>query len=289
MNRVGAYAGASAAAIRRHYDLGNDFYALWLDADLVYSAALWENDDDLAAAQQRKLRYHADVLDARSGCRFLDVGCGWGAMLRYLVEEREAAAVVGLTLSSEQAEWTNSWPDDRYDVRVENWVDHEPTAAYDGIVSIGAFEHFADIGLTRAERVAAYRRFFEACRDWLSPGGRLSLQSIVKGSHTAMTREMTRDMSFIIDRIFTESELPWLSEALEASERLFVPVVIRNDPDHYARTCREWERRLRLRASEAESLVGCAAVADYLRYLAASARAFELDHVGLVRIGFRCR
>lgn len=284
------YQGASAASIQHHYDVGNDFYALWLDPGRVYSCALWADVADpaepLERAQQRKFDYLIGQANAAGAKRVLDVGCGWGGLLHRLVEVHGVDCAVGLTLSDAQAQYVAGWADGHYDVRVQNWAEHDPAEPYDAIISIGAFEHFADMGLTRAGRIAAYHEFFERCRDWLPPGGRLALQTNVKGNNVKMSRQTVRDMLFIIDKIFPQSELPWTSEIIEASERSFEIVSFRNDADHYARTCREWLRGLLAHRAEAEELVGPATVVDYERYLAAAADAFDRRHLNLVRIGF---
>jgi cyclopropane-fatty-acyl-phospholipid synthase len=281
------YLGASQAAIQHHYDLGNDFYRLWLDETGSYSCALWESPDDtLREAQERKLDYLATGALAPGAHRVLDIGCGWGGLMRRLVQHHDVGHVTGLTLSDAQAEHVAAFADPRYEVRVQNWADHEPQQPYDAIISIGAFEHFADFGLARAGRVAAYQRFFSDAAAWLPQHGRLALQTIVKGSNTKMDRRAVRDLLFVADHIFPESELPWPSEILEASERLFNVVTIRNDPDHYARTCLLWRDRLLARRDEAEALVGAKAIADYDRYLSGMANAFTKRHLGLARIIF---
>jgi cyclopropane-fatty-acyl-phospholipid synthase len=282
-----AYRGASADAIQGHYDVGNDFYALWLDPSRTYSCALWEGeDDDLESAQRRKLDYLAEGARATGAARVLDVGCGWGSMMRRLLERHGVGQVVGLTLSQAQADDVSAALGERCQVRLENWLDHAPEAPYDAIVSIGAFEHFAAFGIGAAERIESYREFFSRCRSWLPPGGRLALQTIVKGNNVRLDRRMTRELLFVIDRIFPESELPWPAEMIEASARQLELISIRNDAGHYARTCAEWLARLEASREAAEALVGAETVADYARYLRASVDAFTRHHVGLMRVFF---
>ncbi|HEU4702107.1 MAG TPA: cyclopropane-fatty-acyl-phospholipid synthase family protein [Conexibacter sp.] len=277
--------GASAADIRHHYDLGDDFYALWLDPTRTYSCARWDGPDDtLEAAQLRKLDQLAAAAHAPAGGRVLDVGCGWGSMLRRLVERHGVGHAAGLTLSDAQAASIAAWADDRHTVHVESWAEHAPRAPYDAIVSIGAFEHFADYGVAREQRVEAYRAFFERCRQWLPPGGRLVLQTIAKGGNVRIDRRTLRDAVFVTERIFRGSELPWPSEILQASERRFEVVRVRNDAEDYRRTTQAWLDRLVARRAEAQALVGGEAVADYERYLDASARSFANGHLALMRI-----
>jgi cyclopropane-fatty-acyl-phospholipid synthase len=282
-----AQRGASALDIEHHYDLNNDFYALWLDGSLTYSCALWDGPEDtLEQAQLRKLDYLVGQANAGGASRVLDIGCGWGSLLRRLSEQYEVGQVVGLTLSPAQAAFIASRDDPRHDARIEHWAEHEPSEPYDAVISIGAFEHFADYGVTREQRVATYRRFFEACRRWLPLGGRLVVQTISKGSNVRLDRETLSDARFVVDRIFPGSELPWPSEILEASERRFELVSARNDADDYRRTTQAWLDRLQAQRKRAIGLVGGDAVADYERYLSASARSFANHHLGLLRLGF---
>ncbi len=282
-----AYTGASKQAIGHHYDVDSQFYQLWLDETLTYSCALWSSETKtLEQAQLNKLDYMIDAACARGASRVLDVGCGWGSLLRRLVESAGVAHATGLTLSEGQARWSRQILPPSCEVRVENWADHTSPEPYDAIISIGAFEHFARIGLPRAERIAGYRRFFMHCRDMLVPGGRLSLQTNVKGNNCRLDRKTIRDLRFISETIFPESELPWTSEVLMASEKVFEVVNVRNDPMHYARTCQQWFERLRARRDQAVELVGEQRLADYERYLESTVGHFEANHLGLARFTF---
>ena len=275
--------GGSAPAIRHHYDAGDAFYAGWLDASMTYSCALWDGlapGAPLEDAQANKLRYHADAAGARPGARVLDVGCGWGSMLATLVRERGAAEAVGLTLSENQHAHVARLGLPNTEVRLESWADYQPARPFDGIVSIGAFEHFADPAQTRAERIAVYRTFFERCKSWLVPGGRLSLQTIAYG-----TLSPEQSSAFMTESIFPNAELPYLSDVVLASEGTFEVRAVRNDRLDYALTCEEWGRRLRRRAKDA-SPAERETYATYDRYLRLSSAGFRMGKIVLLRLAF---
>lgn len=278
-------AGASAAAIRFHYDLGAPFYRLWLGSDLTYSCALFERGDDgdgLEAAQRRKIDYHADQSGAAGAGNVLDIGCGWGSTMQRLVEHHRVGRVIGLTLSRDQARWIESCRLPGVTALLEGWQQHEPVEPYDAIVSIGAFEHFARRNLARDQKVATYRHFFTRCREWLRAGGAMSLQTIAYG-----TLRPEQISAFITTDIFPESDLPSLGEIVEAADGLFEMTRLRNDRSDYARTCRDWARRLAKHRDAAERIVGGARVTSYERFLKMSAAGFERGGLGLLRITLR--
>jgi cyclopropane-fatty-acyl-phospholipid synthase len=271
-------AGASPEAIQAHYDVGNGFYRLWLDPSLTYSCALWAGaEDTLEAAQRRKLDWIAEPALSRGAKSVLDIGCGWGGMLAHLsgggVEHG-----VGLTLSEQQRDYVTSLALPGVEVRLDSWRDHRPERAYDAIVSVGAFEHFADLDLSEARRMAVYREFFQACHGWLPPGASLVLQTIAYGPTPA-----PRGRELFLE-IFPESDLPRPYEIFKASQDLFEVTELRNDREHYIRTLRAWHRNLRARRDEATAEVGPETVDFYKRYLAASVLMFTNRHAVLLRI-----
>ena len=290
MEETRAARGASPEAIRHHYDVGNDFYRLWLDPTLTYSCALWsedDRDDMLEIAQRRKIEYHAQSARARGAERVLDIGCGWGAVLKHLVEEQGVRQAVGLTLSRQQAEWIASFNHAGIEVRLESWTEHVPTEPYDAVVSIGAFEHFARPEWDDEQKVAAYRTFFTRCHEWLRPGGRLSLQTIAFGDIDPTQIRTSSQIRFIAQEIFPESALPTLGQIIQASDGLFEVVALRNDRENYERTCRVWCSRLTAQRRQAVAAAGEDVVARYVRYLRLSAASFQFGQTWLLRFAFR--
>src|SRR5580704_10875034 len=275
--------GASKAAISFHYDLGNEFFRLFLDRECCYSCAMYDKQSDsFEAAQQRKLEYHIQQARADGAARVLDIGCGWGALQKKLVKEHGVKLAVGLTLSEKQAEWIRSMGLPGVEVRVESWSDHVPITAYDSIISIGAFEHFARPSSDRTVRVRGYRDFFARCYRWLKAGGWMSLQTIGLGAADRGT-----DGQFVSEEIFPESDLPRLGEIADAAEGLFEVVSVRNDRSDYKRTNQGFRARLRKNWDPAVNLVGEETVRRFDKYLRLSAAGFHLGTTNLYRITFR--
>ncbi|HXI25208.1 MAG TPA: cyclopropane-fatty-acyl-phospholipid synthase family protein [Pyrinomonadaceae bacterium] len=271
--------GASLEAIQYHYDVGNDFYLLWLGGTRAYSCALWEDGDTLDAAQLRKIDFHIEQARAAHAGRVLDLGCGWGSTLTRLVETHGVRHAVGLTLSQAQANWVASLKQPRIEIRVENWLDHSPTDAYDAIISIGAFEHFAKPTLSQAEKVEGYRNFFRRCRRWLKPGGRMSLQTIAYGNLRPEDKS-----EFIASEIFPESDLPTLADIALACEGLFEVKAVRNDRKDYERTSRVWLTGLKANRAALVDMVGAEVVAKYEKFLSLFLIGFNTGRMNLLRL-----
>jgi cyclopropane-fatty-acyl-phospholipid synthase len=274
--------GGTEAAIQHHYDVSNAFYALWLDESLTYSCALWnegDDPDDLAAAQLRKLDFHLASSGASRARRFLDIGCGWGGLLRRALDLPGMESATGLTLSDAQMQHINGLGDKRIEVRKESWIDHVPVEKYGSIVSIGALEHFASPGDSPREKIGLYREFFQKCRSWLQPNGAMSLQTIAYG-----TMGEHENNAFIATHIFPDSELPRPHELVEAASGVFELTLLRNDRVQYGRTCEMWYKNLRRRRDEAVAIVGEEKVRQYEAYLRLSAFGFHSGRVGLLRL-----
>ncbi|WNG49359.1 methyltransferase domain-containing protein [Archangium minus] len=274
--------GASKEAIQYHYDIGNDFLALAQEETRTYSSAMWEEGDTHEQAQLRKLDYHIGQIRAQGAERILDIGCGWGSLMKRLVENHGVKKVVGLTLSQEQKKYIHEairLP--QLEVRLENWQDYKPSEPFDGIISLGAFEHFAKIN---EDKIEAYRRYFQRCYEFLKPGGRMSLQTMAYGD---VPRDRKHKDLFIAREVFPESDLPYLADIVRSSEMLFEVEFLRNDRHDYVKTMRAWFENLRRNREKALKLVPLEVVERYERMYRTMSYSFELGAFHLYRITFR--
>jgi len=276
--------GATAAAVQAHYDVSNEFFGLWLGPSMMYSSGLWTGPDhatdpsgtpDLTGAVHRKIDYFLDALRLPPGGRLLDVGCGWGGTATRALERDPGLDVVGLTLSPAQRDFCAARAQPCGRVRLEPWEAHEPggpdEAAYDGVVSFGAFEHFARDGSTSVQRVLAYRAFFARCHVWLVPGGRLGLETIAHDDAPDTAAPRGRGpLADAVQDLFPQSLAPHLAEIVLGYEPWFALEVLRSDAADFARTFRTWTVQLRAAEAEAARIVGQATTRAFLRYLAAS-------------------
>ena len=235
-----SHAGAAPAAIQFHYDAGSAFFRLWLGKTMTYTAARFEDGianeaapDALDRAQDNKLRHHLNAIEAGPGMRILDVGCGWGTLMRYAVEVFGVEAATGLTLSEDQFEYVTSQGVSRVDIRLQSYEHFEPPGVFDGIVSVGAFEHFVKPTLSKEQKIAAYANFFALCHKWLAPNRRLSLQTMAWGNVPA-----DRHSEISIQRFFPDSDLPYIEEVIEASKDYFEVLTFENRRRDYELTLR---------------------------------------------------
>jgi len=208
-----------------HYDLGNDFFAAMLDPAMQYSCAYFQNTDDLAEAQQRKLDLICRKLGLQPGMRLLDIGCGWGGLAKFAAE-RYGCHVVGITISREQqmlgAEVCRGLP---VEIRLLDY--REVTETFDRIVSVGMMEH---VGRKN------YRTYMQAAARCLRDGG-LFLCHTIGGTVSRFHTD-----PWIERYIFPNSLLPSPAQAARAAEGLFVIEDVHNFGQYYDRTLCAWER-----------------------------------------------
>ena len=218
-----------------HYDLGNDFYRLWLDASMTYSAARTvPPGTTLEAAQEDKLARIIDLLDVAPGQRVLEIGCGWGALAKAIAAR--GAHVTGLTLSHGQAAFTRASAEaegltDSIDIRLQDY--REVSGQFDRIVSIEMIEAVGE---------AYWPTYFERLRGCLRPGGKAVLQVITMREDRF--ESYRRDTDFIQHFVFPGGMLP--SEGVVASEahRAGLSLArVETFAEGYADTLAEWRHR----------------------------------------------
>jgi len=275
------------ASIRAHYDVGNEFYALWLDRSLTYSCGYFETGtEDIDTAQRMKLDHLCRKLRLAPGERLLDVGCGWGALIRHAARYYGVEAV-GITLSEAQAAWARSriaeaGLESRCRVAICDYRDVHPDSPFDKIVSVGMFEHVG-----RAKLPTYFAHMFRL----LKPGGVFLNHGIVEATTSSMPswrdRLLWRRGEFIDRYVFPDGELVALSDALAMAEAAgFEARDIETLRDHYVLTLRHWVRRLQDARRAVESATSARTYRIWRLYMAASAHAFAVGRLSLAQIVF---
>ncbi len=268
----------SQAAIHFHYDLSNAFYALWLDPAMVYSCAYFESPDtDLASAQHAKLDHICRKLLLKPGDKFLDIGCGWGALLIHAATHYGVEAH-GVTLSRQQLELAReriaeAGLEPRVTVELRDYRDLEGESLYDKAASVGMFEH---VGLKNLPL------YFETVRRLLKPGGLFLNHGI---THDVEGWNNTLSTEFINRYIFPDGQLDTVSNILRGMERGGFEIAdVESLRSHYAMTLRRWVARLEQHHDEALKHVDESTYRCWRLYMAACALEFESGEIGVYQL-----
>jgi cyclopropane-fatty-acyl-phospholipid synthase len=294
--RLGRLAGArngprhtlerDAHAIQAHYDLGNEFYALWLDPAMVYSCGYFPTGhESLAEAQRAKLDHLCRKLRLHRGDRLLDIGCGWGGLILHAAREYGVHAL-GITLSPSQAAWARNriqveGLEDRCAVELRDYRALGGREPFDRIVSVGMCEHVGHDHLPG---------YFAAAWDALRPGGLFLNHCIVSGQDPAagrggLRKRIWREGRFTDRHVFPDGQLPVLGPMLTVAEQQgFEARDMESLREHYAMTLRHWVHRLEAAREEAAALTSRATYRTWRIYLANSARQFVTGRMGLVQV-----
>jgi cyclopropane-fatty-acyl-phospholipid synthase len=267
-----------AEAIRYHYDVSNDFYAAWLDPNMVYSCAYFEEgSEDLATAQVRKIDHILRKIDVRPGQSLLDIGCGWGA-LAIRAAQHFGTRCVGITLSENQAALARervaqAGLDKQVEIRLQDYRDVE--GQFDRITSVGMFEHVG---------VQHLPEYFAKIDSLLAPGG-------VVMNHGITTTDVDGRSTpygggeFIDQYVFPQGELAHLSAVVKAMQQGGLEVRdVENLRRHYARTCALWTENFESRFDAIGQLTDARRQRIWHVYLAGCAYAFAHDWISLYQI-----
>lgn len=257
--------------IQFHYDVGNDFYGLFLDPEMVYSSAYFTRHDvTLEAAQQEKLDRICRKLRLKPGQRMLDVGCGWGGLSCWAAS-KYGVHVHGVTLSQAQLDFARAKVErmglsDKVALELKDYREVDAAGVYDAIAQVEMFEHAG---------FANHERHFEQMRRLLKPGGLYFHQASVRRGGkdrlrpTPTTRVITRF-------IFPGGELDTIGMTVTNLGRLgFETLDVEDMREHFELSLREWTRRLYERREAAYRLAGEARTRLWLVYFALFAKGFE--------------
>ncbi len=277
-----------ATSVRSHYDVGNDFYALWLDQRLVYSCAYFPTgNEDVDEAQEAKLDYICRKLRLKPGETLLDIGCGWGGLVLYAAE-RYGVRATGITLSREQAGLARervaaAGLSDRATIEVRDYRDLAKGAVFDKVVSIGMLEHVGRANM---------HRYFAVARRAVRAGGLFLAHGIVEQGAAGSGNPLSRVASsargegrFIQRYVFPDGELLHSWELARAAAGAGWEVRdLENLREHYERTLRHWVKRLEERHVEAARLVGEPTYRVWRLYMSGAAHGFSAGDLGLVQL-----
>lgn len=233
--------------IARHYDLGNDFYRLWLDETMTYSSAMFDSaQESLEAAQRRKYASMVDRIEAKAGDHVLEIGCGWGGFAEYAAKER-GLRVTGLTISKAQYDFAvdriaKAGLSDRVSIKLQDYRDER--GVYDGIASIEMFEAVGE---------KYWPTYFGVLRDRLNPGKLATLQIITVAE--ARWPVYRKGVDFIQKYIFPGGMLPSPSALRAEIQRAgFLVKSSIEFGESYSLTLRRWHETFNSRWGEVQKL-----------------------------------
>jgi len=254
-------------AVTFHYDVSNDFYALWLDRRMVYSCAYFsEVTEKLDTAQERKLDYICRKLRLRPGLRLLDIGCGWGGLVMHAAQ-RCGVDATGITLSQPQVELANrriaeAGLAERCRVLAQDYRQVDASEPYDVLVSVGMFEHVGE------ELLPAY---FAQAMKLLAPGGAFLNHGIARRA----TDKPYHGPNFNDTYVFPDGELVPINVTLRAAENSGFEVRdVESLREHYALTLRHWVRRLEANHAKALEFVDEPTYRVWRLFMSGSAHGF---------------
>jgi len=267
---------ADRQSIQSHYDVGNEFYGLWLDQQRVYSCGYFKKENDtLDVAQEQKLDHICKKLALKPGEKMLDIGCGWGALITWATKHYGVEAL-GITLSKEQHEYATAkikrlGLEGTCRVELLDYRDLSFEGYFDKVSSVGMFEHVGKGNLPV---------YFKKIYTLLKPGGLVMNHGITTNS--TEDHALGSDIgSFVDEYVFPGGGSTVLREVAQSGIEVWDAESLR---PHYAKTLWHWVDRLEKNKSEAKSIIGEERYRIWRIYMAGSAHAFERGWISIFQI-----
>jgi cyclopropane-fatty-acyl-phospholipid synthase len=229
------------------YDISNEFFRLWLDERMHYTCAVFDDEHTtLEQAQRNKSRWLADFAEVKPESLVMDIGCGWGANLEYLVLERKVQRAHGITLSRAQYEEIMARKLPGVQVWCMDYKDFTPTEKYDALISIEMVDHLVSPAQQKEGlAIPIYREFFNKVATWVKPGAYFGFQAILR-DRVPRNRKDLEDLKFTADVIFPGGLNPRLEELVAACGQSWEIIQLNTRRLDYGKTTAEWLRRFRL-------------------------------------------
>lgn len=275
--------------IEYHYDVDNRFYDLFLDKDyLAYSCAVWKDAQTLESAQKAKLDRLCRYAGIQPHQRVIDIGCGWGGLLKHIGQNYLDTKLHGLTLSTNQFSYVQALNLPNTTAELISWQDFKPLdQKFDAIVSIGAFEHFASFeDQLKNKQREIYRYFFEWCRSISTNDASIGLQTIVINRAPQSLSEV-RDSRFILTRVFPGSALPCINDIQASIVDQYEIAQAKKIGVDYARTLKEWNARLQNNKDKIIKTYSEDLFNHYQNYFEACERCFQSGYVDLFQVSLK--
>ncbi|MCA9517359.1 MAG: class I SAM-dependent methyltransferase [Myxococcales bacterium] len=269
------------------YDVGNDFFRLWLDEKMSYTCALFEGTDNLEQAQIKKHEWLYEAAHIDQDKRVLDIGCGWGANADFLSAMKGVKDVYGITLSRSQYEECvrRELPTAKFEVT--DYRDFVPEKKFDAVISICMMEHIATPDDVREGRhIGMYRDYFRRAWEWTNPGAYFGLQTILR-NRVPRIKEDLADIGWLTYQIFPGGLSLRLEDIVKAVNPYWEIMEIKTRREHYQKTTAEWLRRMRLHEDHIRKTWGDQVFDDYDRYLRTCVRGFEMHYQSLAQYSLR--
>lgn len=284
--------GSTQKDVEVSYGVGNDFFKLWLDKQMNYTCAVFEDEvnfsDDFEEAQNNKLKFLSKLAHIDSHTEsVLDIGCGWGANVEYQVKVNKIPDMHGFTLSSSQYEYCVQRNIPNATLQCQDYKLYEAPKKFDAVINICMVEHIVTPEDARAGKaIDLYRDFFKRVHSWTKPETYLAMQAITRNA-VPRKKEDLDNLRHSTYTIFPNAVTPRVEDLIVASFPYYEVKEVYSRRLHYRKTCEHWLTRLQKNEKVVLEKWGQGVYDDYVRYLSCCIKAFENHWQSLHQFSFK--